>query len=227
MLWTVIAVGIVGMLIAVSITRQGSPTDSSPGISKKDINVEVRSADELPEAVLQKVAAATETETKAVNETVRVIIKTTEGDIEIELYGAEAPMTVGNFVKLARLDFYDGLTFHRVIPGFMVQAGDPLSATEDFRKNHGAGGPGYIFEDEINDRKLVRGSVAMANGGLDTNGSQFFIVVADATPNLDGIHTNFGQVINGMDVVVAISQVKRDEVNNPLERVEIFDVIVL
>ena len=120
-------------------------------------------------------------------------ITTRFGDIQLELFADDAPKTVENFTKLASDGFYDGLVFHRVIPEFMIQGGCPQGT--------GTGGPGYTFEDEINDHKLVRGSLAMANAGPNTNGSQFFIVTLDATPWLDGKHTNFGQVTGGMDVV--------------------------
>src|SRR3954451_8345465 len=120
-------------------------------------------------------------------------MKTTQGDITLELFDEDAPKTVQNFKDLAGKGFYDGLTFHRIIKDFMIQGGCPQGT--------GTGGPGYTFEDEINPRKLVRGSLAMANAGPNTNGSQFFIVTLDATPWLDGKHTNFGQVTDGMDVV--------------------------
>ena len=126
-------------------------------------------------------------------------IQTSKGVIEVELFDEDAPKTVGNFRELAGKGYYDGLTFHRVIPDFMVQAGCP--------SGDGSGGPGYEFEDEANGRRVVRGALAMANRGPNTNGSQFFIVTADECPWLDGKHTVFGQVTGGMDVVDAISQV--------------------
>jgi cyclophilin family peptidyl-prolyl cis-trans isomerase len=132
---------------------------------------------------------------------------TSEGTIELELFGEDAPATVGHFTKLAGEGYYDGLTFHRVIPDFMVQGGCP--------RGDGTGGPGYTFEDEINDHTVVRGALAMANSGPDTNGSQFFIVTADACPWLDGKHTVFGQVTSGMDVVDRISLVERDHRDRP------------
>ena len=129
-------------------------------------------------------------------------LHTSEGPVEIELFPNEAPKTVENFVKLAREGFYDGLKFHRVIPDFMIQGGCPQGT--------GTGGPGYQFEDEFNEHKLVKGTLAMANSGPNTNGSQFFIVTADATPWLDGKHTAFGQVTSGQDVVDRISVADRD-----------------
>src|SRR5436305_1877599 len=129
-------------------------------------------------------------------------IQTNHGPIDIELYPEEAPKTVDNFVKLAREGFYDRLIFHRVIPDFMIQGGDPTGT--------GSGGPGYSFEDEFNQHKVERGALAMANAGPNTNGSQFFVVTADAAPWLDGKHTVFGKVTSGMDVVDAISELPRD-----------------
>ena len=134
-------------------------------------------------------------------------IQTSMGAIEVELFADDAPKTVENFSKLAGDGFYDGLVFHRVIPDFMIQGGCP--------RGDGTGDAGYKFEDEINDHAIVRGTLAMANAGPNTNGSQFFIVTADATPWLDGKHTAFGQVTAGQDVVDAISGVDRDAGDRP------------
>ena len=123
-------------------------------------------------------------------------MNTTLGTISIELFDDDAPKTVANFRKLASDGFYDGIIFHRVIPDFMIQGGCPQGT--------GTGGPGYSFEDEFNQHTIVRGALAMANAGPNTNGSQFFIVTADSAPWLDGKHTVFGQVTNGMDAVDAI-----------------------
>ena len=140
-------------------------------------------------------------------------LQTNHGAIEIELFDEAAPKTVENFRKLAGDGFYDGVTFHRVIPDFMIQGGDPTGT--------GMGGPGYTFEDEFNDHKVERGALAMANAGPNTNGSQFFVVTAEATPWLDGKHTVFGRVTSGMDVVDAISQVATDAGDKPREPVVI------
>ncbi len=129
-------------------------------------------------------------------------LHTNRGPVGLELFEEDAPTTVGNFRDLAERGFYDGVVFHRVIPDFMVQTGDPTGT--------GTGGPGYQFEDEINEHKVERGALAMANAGPDTNGSQFFIVTTDAAPWLDGKHTVFGRVTDGMDVVDRISQLPRD-----------------
>jgi cyclophilin family peptidyl-prolyl cis-trans isomerase len=147
-------------------------------------------------------------------------LHTSEGAIELELYPDAAPKTVQNFEKLSRDGFYEGVIFHRVIPDFMIQGGDPTGT--------GMGGPGYEFEDEINDHRVERGALAMANAGKNTNGSQFFIVTAEAAPWLDGLHTVFGRVTSGMDVVDRIAQVDRDANDRPrkpvtIERVELGD----
>src|ERR1700685_2102422 len=123
---------------------------------------------------------------------------TSRGEIVCELFTKDAPKTVNNFVFLARDKFYDGTVFHRVIPDFMIQGGDPDGT--------GRGGPGYTFEDEINEHKIVRGALAMANAGPNTNGSQFFIVTIEQASWLDGKHTVFGEVTAGMDAVDAIEQ---------------------
>ena len=133
----------------------------------------------------------------------QAIIKTSLGDIKVKFYGADSPFTVNNFLNLTKTGFYDGTKFHRVIKDFMIQGGDPLSKGSD-TSVYGTGGPGYQFKDEFNSHKLVAGSLAMANSGPDTNGSQFFIVTAASTPWLDGHHVNFGEVISGMDIVKKI-----------------------
>ncbi|HKG44970.1 MAG TPA: peptidylprolyl isomerase [Gaiellaceae bacterium] len=140
-------------------------------------------------------------------------LHTSHGAIEVELFDDDAPKTVENFRKLATDGFYDGVIFHRIIPDFMIQGGDPTGT--------GMGGPGYAFEDEFNDHKVERGALAMANAGPNTNGSQFFIVTAEATPWLDGKHTVFGRVTGGMDAVDAISAVETDTNDKPREPVVI------
>ena len=134
---------------------------------------------------------------------------TTHGTIALELFDDDAPKTVANFRKLAGENFYDGIIFHRVIPDFMIQGGCPQGT--------GTGGPGYTFEDEFNKHKVVRGALAMANAGPNTNGSQFFIVTIDAAPWLDGKHTVFGQVTAGMDAVDAIEAMPTGDRDRPLD----------
>ena len=141
--------------------------------------------------------------------TYTAVIETSAGDIRLELWSDKAPQTVGNFVGLARQGFYDGTVFHRVIADFMIQGGCPQGT--------GTGGPGYTFADEINDEKLVGGVLAMANAGPNTNGSQFFIVTAAATPWLDGAHTGFGRVVGGQDVVDALGTTRTGRGDRPVE----------
>jgi cyclophilin family peptidyl-prolyl cis-trans isomerase len=148
----------------------------------------------------------------------KATLHTSEGAIELELYPDAAPKTVENFEKLSRDGFYEGVIFHRVIPDFMIQGGDPTGT--------GTGGPGYEFEDEFNEHRVTRGALAMANAGPNTNGSQFFIVTAEEASWLDGKHTVFGRVTAGMDVVDRISQAERDANDRPrtpvaIERVEL------
>ena len=145
-------------------------------------------------------------------------MNTSEGTIEIELFDDEAPKTVENFTKLAGDGFYDDLIFHRVIKGFMIQGGCPLGT--------GTGGPGYTFADERNAHRVVRGALAMANAGPDTNGSQFFIVTASECPWLDGKHTVFGRVSDGMDIVDAIENVATDSSDRPRSPVGITTVTI-
>ena len=139
----------------------------------------------------------------------QMTMTTNKGDIVLEMFDDDAPKTVENFKKLAADGFYDGLTFHRVIKDFMIQGGCPQGT--------GTGGPGYTFEDEFNDHKVVRGALAMANSGPNTNGSQFFIVTIDAAPWLDGKHTVFGEVKEGLDVVDALEGLPTDGRDRPQE----------
>jgi peptidyl-prolyl cis-trans isomerase B (cyclophilin B) len=148
----------------------------------------------------------------------QAIIETNHGPINVQLFPDDAPKTVANFVKLANDGFYEGVVFHRVIPDFMIQGGDPTGT--------GSGGPGYSFEDEFNDHKVERGALAMANAGPNTNGSQFFIVTTDAAPWLDGKHTVFGRVTEGMDVVDQISELPRDSRDKPHDDVVMESVSV-
>ena len=136
-------------------------------------------------------------------------LHTSAGPIEVEFFEADAPKTVENFRKLAGDGFYDGLIFHRVIPEFMIQGGCP--------EGTGTGGPGYTFEDEFNQNKIERGALAMANAGPNTNGSQFFIVTVDAAPWLDGKHTVFGRITDGMDAVDAIEGTETGASDRPVE----------
>jgi peptidyl-prolyl cis-trans isomerase B (cyclophilin B) len=136
-------------------------------------------------------------------------LQTSHGAIELELFDEDAPNTVANFRKLAGEGFYDDVIFHRVIPDFMIQGGCP--------EGTGTGGPGYTFDDEINAHKVERGALAMANAGPNTNGSQFFIVTADACPWLDGKHTVFGRVSDGMEAVEAIEAADTGAGDRPVD----------
>jgi cyclophilin family peptidyl-prolyl cis-trans isomerase len=145
---------------------------------------------------------------------------TNHGEIQLELFDEDAPKTVDNFVKLSKDGYYDGLIFHRVIRDFMIQGGCPQGT--------GTGGPGYEFEDEINDNKIVRGALAMANAGPNTNGSQFFIVTTEAAPWLDGKHTVFGRVTSGMEAVDSIEGTETGGQDRPvndavIERLEVHE----
>jgi peptidyl-prolyl cis-trans isomerase B (cyclophilin B) len=140
-------------------------------------------------------------------------MRTSEGAIRLELFDEDAPQTVANFKKLAGEGFYDGIVFHRIIKDFMIQGGDPTGT--------GSGGPGYQFEDEFNDHKIVRGALAMANAGPNTNGSQFFIVTTPEAPWLDGKHTVFGRVTDGMDVVDRMEAANTDGRDRPTEDITI------
>ncbi len=149
----------------------------------------------------------------------RAVIETSLGKIELKFYPEVAPNHVDNFITLARQGFYDGTVFHRVIPGFMIQGGDPESKSPD-RRRHGTGGPGYRLKAEFSKMKHKRGVLSMARSAHpDSAGSQFFICVAD-TPWLDGQYTVFGEVVSGLDVVDRIVSQPRDKRDNPIERVE-------
>lgn len=146
----------------------------------------------------------------------KAVLHTSMGDIEIGFYKNDAPKTVLNFEKLTKQGFYNNLTWHRVIKGFMIQTGDP--------NGDGTGGPGYKFNDEINSHKIVPGTVAMANSGPNTNGSQFFIVTDQAQPSLDGKYTAFGYVVKGMEVVKLIGEAPTDKSDKPLSDITINSV---
>ncbi|NCF75066.1 MAG: lipoprotein [Xanthomonadaceae bacterium] len=151
------------------------------------------------------------------------LIKTNFGNIKVKFYSKESPKTVNNFLNLAKIGFYNNTKFHRVIKNFMIQGGDPNSKDDNW-SDDGRGGPGYKFADEFNNHKLVKGSLAMANSGPNTNGSQFFIVTKKATPWLDGKHTNFGYVIEGMNVVKKIEAVKTNKQDHPIKNVIIENI---
>ena len=222
-IFSVFAVVVLGVLVYMASTRERGVSVDSYDDSMVQTEPELGNAmpDTLPINEQETMADIT-----PINETVQVTMTTSLGVIELELDGSVAPKTVGNFVQLANAGFYNGTTFHRVIPDFMIQGGDPLSKDPSARAVHGTGDPGYKFEDEFNSSKVVRGVIAMANSGPNTNGSQFFIVTGEAFPHLDGRHTVFGKVTSGMDVVDAISAVPADQADNPLEPVVVESVVV-
>jgi len=156
----------------------------------------------------------------------RAIIETKLGNMEIRFFPDKAPKHVENFIKLAKAGFYDKTIFHRVIPGFMIQGGDPNTKDEKDKSKYGTGDPGYKIKAEFNDRPHVRGAVSMARSqDPDSAGSQFFIVVKD-TPPLNGKYTVFGEVVKGMEVADKIVSQQRDTRDNPLERIEMTVKIV-
>jgi len=226
-------------LIAVTAVAlyQYFPNSGTPQTEEKNDGY-VSSLNEIKEEAKDNINEAVEKENNKTNEALmenqdleyvakydRALIKTTLGNIEVKFYGDESPQTVDNFLRLADEKFYDGIAFHRVIKGFMIQGGDPLSKAEDWANVPvGTGGPDYKFADEFNSKKIVRGSLAMANAGPDTNGSQFFIVTAPATPHLDGAHTNFGEVVSGMETVEKIENAKTNPMDQPLEKIRITSI---
>lgn len=158
------------------------------------------------------------------------IIKTSEGDITIKFY-PEAPITANNFLNLAQKGFYNGTKFHRIMKDFMIQGGDPSTKDSD-ASVYGTGGPGYEFKNESSGHNLVAGNIAMANAGMNTNGSQFFIVTAAATPNLDGGYTNFGEVVSGMSIVrkiedSAVKESARGELSVPVDYITVKSVQII
>ena len=155
------------------------------------------------------------------------IIKTNFGEIELELFSGDAPKTVANFVKLSGEGFYDGIKFHRIIKGFMIQGGDPLTKDDSLKDRWGTGGPGYTFEDEIHaNNKNIVGTISMANAGPDTNGSQFFINTAN-NDFLNTKHTVFGKVIKGMDIVTKIENNLTDSSDHPINTVIIESIKII
>jgi len=163
------------------------------------------------------------------NDVINPLIKinTSKGDITVELFKDKSPKTVGYIMDFVRDDYYDDILFHRVIKDFMIQGGDPLTKDPSKKSIFGTGGPDFKFDDEFNDEKLVKGSIAMANSGKNTNGSQFFIVTAESTPWLDGAHTNFGKVVEGMEVAEAIENVEVDYNDLPIENVKINTIEII
>lgn len=211
------------------VSRTG--TSSSDPVSRA-IDTTQKAKEDINDSVKKENSGAAQKELKQTNAPTDMqyvsqydsaVLHTSLGDITVKFYNDASPVTVNNFLKLASDKFYDGTRFHRVIKDFMIQGGDPNSKDEDW-SNDGMGGPGYTFKDEINNHSLVRGSLAMANAGPNTNGSQFFIVTAASTPWLDGKHTNFGEVVSGMEVVSKIENAKANANDHPLENITIASI---
>lgn len=226
---------VIGLLVALSVSYY---TRTNPETGESNINSYQNTLDDAS-SLADRLNEQTRQQNSIINEGAtmdldisqfenisQAILKTSKGDIVVEFYKDASPKTVANFLQLARDNFYDGTRFHRVIKDFMIQGGDPLSKDDSLQARWGTGDPGYKFEDEFNSELLVRGSLAMANSGPNTNGSQFFIVTAQATPWLDGRHTNFGHVVQGMDVVDAIESTQTGMNDRPLEPITIVDIVL-
>lgn len=224
----------INQIIGEKTTTNLSDSNNKPAETPSVTAPITETATSTPEAVATPEPVETKTtmllspdkQENLLKEYSQAVIKTSQGNITVKLYGADSPVTVNNFLNLAKAGFYNGVKFHRVIKDFMIQGGDPLSKESD-NSVWGTGGPGYQFPDEINSHKLVAGSLAMANAGPGTNGSQFFIVTASATPWLDGHHTDFGEVVSGMDVVKKIDAVATGANDRPLADVVINSIELL
>jgi peptidyl-prolyl cis-trans isomerase B (cyclophilin B) len=218
-------------IMCLSCLFSGCAKKDAPAVSvftdNSNVSVETSStsatSSEVKDGVVSKIYPTISGQEDLFGKYKTATIKTNMGDIVVELYGDDSPKTVNNFLNLAKQGFYNSTKFHRVIKDFMIQGGDPNSKDDDF-SNDGMGGPGYAFADEFNTHKLVRGSLAMANSGANTNGSQFFIVTKESTPWLDGAHTNFGQVISGMKTVDAIEAMSVDANSHPIKNATILSI---
>ncbi len=222
--WIVSGSVLVIALALALFSVSGTPQDRIEK-SNAPVAVEATQASSPPPTPVAS-PASSPTQTMDTTQEPVIILHTTLGDITLKLYSGDTPKTVENFLKLSRDGFYNGVRFHRVIKDFMIQSGDPLSKDDAQTARWGTGGPGYTFADEVSKKKLVRGSLAMANAGPNTNGSQFFIVTKSDTPWLDGKHTNFGEVISGMDVVMSIDSVATLPGDRPATPVTITSVEV-
>jgi len=204
-IFTVIAVAIIGVVVWVGATK------------KAPVATNVVPDKNVTEEIVKEASPVVKSETNTINKMTTVTMTTNKGDITLELFADLKPKTVENFTKLAKEGFYNGTRFHRVIKGFMVQGGDPLSKDVANQNRWGTGGPGYSFADELsNENKNVIGTISMANSGPNTNGSQFFINTANNN-FLDTKHTVFGKVVAGMDVVTAIENTRTGQNDKPVE----------
>ncbi|HPY08336.1 MAG: peptidylprolyl isomerase [Patescibacteria group bacterium] len=214
---------VAGLLTACTNNAQPTSPTSSLG---ENTNLELNPGANLGLQTNEQTTMSIKNQADLTKEYSQAVINTSLGKITVKFYTEESPVTVNNFLNLAQAGFYNNTKFHRVIKDFMIQGGDPNSKEVDTRL-YGIGGPGYKFADEINNHKLVAGSLAMANSGPNTNGSQFFIVTAPETPWLDGMHTNFGEVVSGMDVVHQIENVQTGERDIPTTPVVINSIQLL
>jgi Peptidyl-prolyl cis-trans isomerase (rotamase) - cyclophilin family len=197
--------------------------DNSAQLNTQTTNNQVESTSTATSSTVTKTMTRTlDGQTDLFKDYSGAIIKTSEGNIEVKFY-PESPITVNNFMNLAKKGFYNKTKFHRVMKDFMIQGGDPLTKETD-TSSYGTGGPEYRFNDEFNNHKLVAGSLAMANSGPNTNGSQFFIVTTAETPWLDGVHTNFGYVVKGMEVVKKIENTEVSSRDLPLKDMVVNDI---
>jgi len=216
------------LLMGLSKLTQAPEPSAEPESAPVEASTDMAPTEEaLPEEPLSEQTPETTTMDEAPTGNTTIVMKTNMGNITIELFTKDAPITAGNFLKLVREDFYDGVKFHRVIDGFMVQGGDPLSKNDALASRWGTGGPGYSIQDEfIPGFSNVRGTLSMANSGPNTGGSQFFINTVDNV-FLDNKHAVFGKVTAGMDVVDAITKVEKAPGDRPVSPVTIEDVTVL
>lgn len=217
----IISVAVILMLVFVFLFIQEQRRDAQSSIETSSTMTNEVASNQTNNNAMQETLSAQPALDPSLENITRATLKTSQGDIVVEFYKDDSPNTVNNFIALADSGYYDGIKFHRVIDNFMIQSGDPLSKDDSQKSLWGTGGPDYTFADEFNDHKIVKGSLAMANRGPNTNGSQFFIVTAAATPWLDGMHTNFGYVVDGMEVVEAIGTTATDGADRPLEDVVI------
>ncbi len=218
---SVLVIGIITVLIAALVLWQKGKQQTAV-IDTQNVQL----VDVSPESGMIAPSTTNQSTIERMQENPIVIITTTEGVIELELFADAAPKTVANFIDLASKGFYNGTRFHRVIAGFMIQGGDPLSKDDTMMMRWGTGGPGYQFADEIhaNNANAV-GTIAMANAGPNTNGSQFFINTAD-NGFLDTKHTVFGKVVKGMDVVTAIENTPTGQADRPVDAITITGITV-
>lgn len=219
-------VGIYVLAVAGLVLGLGLGGCTNRTYTYSDDNNNSAATDDVAAPLSNKTMKTLDGQTDLFTQYSQALIKTSAGDITVKLYGEDSPVTVNNFLNLAQQGFYNGTKFHRVIKDFMIQGGDPLSK-EANTSMWGTGGPDYRFADEFNSHKLVAGNLAMANSGPGTNGSQFFIVTALETPWLDGRHTNFGEVVDGMDIVKKIEAVATGNMDRPVEDVVINSIELL